>query len=326
MLLYLGSSNSSRVVFLAVGSVHGLSLACLVGPLIFMKWEVCGRASILGLRHDQLHWPVGHIAPTHPRRPPHTLCAHPSTRTLRTHTSNRLQGCLPNPPDTHHALTHPSLSACAPACVRRARAARASHRKPIRPKNASPAARPSLTETRGKMMQNTVCAMFSAQWWRPHSRKKDRSLDRRLARHVRLPPAIFEGFERCRGCKRCKGCWNAQMLVMQECRGCWRSFRGCGGCWRSAGDCPGRFALYLQCFFAWHQKPAARPGRPGMFWGASVWAAGDAGLGVQGCPRSSSSKTHSTAGFCLSCVHDVFVYSWFLSQPVTGLAAAFRED
>ena len=50
-----------------------------------------------------------------------------------------------------------------------------------------------------------------------------------------------------------------------------------------AGDCPGQFAVFTVFFegrATWHQKPVARPGRPGMFWGPSVWAglrAGDAG-------------------------------------------------
>ena len=129
-----------------------------------------------------------HIPPTHPRCPRmHTPRAHPSTRSL--------QGCLPNPPDTEHALTHPSLSACVPACVRRlrpgvrsARTPRGSHTQTQSDQtNASPAARLSPAEARANLKKTTVCATFSAQR-RPHLRKKNRSLDRRLARHVCLPP------------------------------------------------------------------------------------------------------------------------------------------
>ena len=45
----LGPLNSLLGEFkkFAVGSVQGLSLACLVRPLISVKWEFCGRASIL---------------------------------------------------------------------------------------------------------------------------------------------------------------------------------------------------------------------------------------------------------------------------------------
>ena len=118
---------------------------------------------------------------------------HPSTRSLRTHTHKRLQGCLPNPPDAEHALTHPSLSARVPACVRRLRRARARARrtcltpKANQTKECIPGS-PSQSHTGGQMKKNAARAMFSAQGRQLHLLKKSRSLDRRLALHVRLPP------------------------------------------------------------------------------------------------------------------------------------------
>ena len=79
------------------------------------------------------------------------------------------------------------------------------------------------------------------------------------------------------------------MLVTQECRGCWRSFRMLAGMLATVrGDWHGIYSVF-EGRATWHQKPVARPGRPGMFWGPSVWAglrANDAGnleedLGVQ---------------------------------------------
>ena len=205
------------------------------GPLDKGGFWYAGSSAILGLRHHQLRWSV-------------TLARARCEPT-------RLQGCLPNPPDTEHAITHPSLSACVPACVQRlrsasARAARVSHQKPIRPKNASPAARPSPTETGGKMKKDTVCAMFSAQRRRPHLRKKSRSLDRRLARHVRLPPKptlrgpFLKGLSDAgdagdvsdAGTPRCWGCWRS----LRRCRGCWR------GCWRLSGAICTVFTVVLK--------------------------------------------------------------------------------
>ena len=79
---------------------------------------------ILGLRHHQLRCPVGQVRWGGLRRTlfrrdivsEPDLRTTPSTRSLRTHTHKRLQGYLPNPPDTEHALTHR---------VRRLRSARA---------------------------------------------------------------------------------------------------------------------------------------------------------------------------------------------------------
>ena len=223
---------------------------------------------ILGLRNHQLRWLVGQLRwgalrgtlfrrnlvsepdlrtcsvqnllrthPSHPPTPPatHTARAHPSTRSLRTHTRKRPQGCLPNPPDTEGALTHPSLSACVPACVWRLRpvrvgATRASHRKPIRPKNASPAARPSPPETRGNMKKTRYVRCFPHSGGRACARKAAHSIADLSAMSAYRQNLLSKG--NFWGCRGWKGCWNAQMLVMQECRGCWRSLRGCRGCWR----------------------------------------------------------------------------------------------
>ena len=139
---------------------------------------------ILGLRHHQLRW-TGEPNP-HTARPP----KHASEPT-------RARGCkvaCPTPLDTEHALTRPSLSACAPACVRLAsgaRAPRVSHRKPIRPTNASPAARPSPTETRENEEKHSMrmyVRCFPRSGGSRACARKKRALDRRLARHVCLPP------------------------------------------------------------------------------------------------------------------------------------------
>ena len=46
MFLYLGASKKKRsnAVFCAVGFFEGLSLACLVGLLLFIEWDFFSRA------------------------------------------------------------------------------------------------------------------------------------------------------------------------------------------------------------------------------------------------------------------------------------------
>ena len=208
-------------------------------------------------------------------------------RSLRIHKRKRLQGCLPNPPDTEHALTHPSLSACVPACVG-ARAARVSHRKPIRPQHASPkycanrpGPSPASPPTSSASSQTAPSPAF-------------------LHQHLGVPashtspasPASLKPFKNCPlrvgfGGRRT---WRASLRSSQ------RSFlRKCGRR-RCAENVEHtvfififpRVSVGLEGRTTWHQKPVARPGRPGMFWGPSVWAglrAGDAGnaeeLGAQ---------------------------------------------
>ena len=159
-----------------------------------------------------------------PRRPRiHTPRANPSMRSLRTHTRKRLQGCLPNPPDTEHAVTHPSLSTRVPACVRRLRPA---HRKTIRPKSIPGSPSQPHRNSRENEENHGMCHVFRTAAAAALAQEKA------LTRTQTCPPcpptaktysqgAMFEGFERCWGCK---GCWNAQMLVMQERRRCWQSF------------------------------------------------------------------------------------------------------
>ena len=121
-------------------------------------WPIYSAMSILGLRHHQLRWPVGQVRWGALRRTlfRRDLVSEPD---LRTCSAVSLDVCL----------------LASSACVRRARAARVSHRT-----------QPHIIPW--KMKKNTECTMFSAQRLRPHLRKKNRSLDRRLARHVRLPP------------------------------------------------------------------------------------------------------------------------------------------
>ena len=98
-----------------------------------------------------------------------------------------------------------------------------------------------------------------------------------------------------RGCKRR---WNAQMLVMQGMPRMLAKFARVQRMLAEMlatvrGECT-VFAVFFDGRATWHQKPVARPGRPGMFWGPSVWAglrAGDAGnaeedLGVQQNPSA----------------------------------------
>ena len=68
--------------------------------------------------HPPTHPPT-HAArePTHHAPPKHALAANP-------HTQEAARLLAQPPPDTEHALTHLSLSACVPACVQRARARR----------------------------------------------------------------------------------------------------------------------------------------------------------------------------------------------------------
>ena len=161
-----------------------------------------------------------------------------------------------------------------PARVARARV---SHRKPIRPKNASPAAHPSPTDTRGKMKKNTVrvCAKFGAQRRRPSLRKKNRSLDRRLARHVRLPPTPTLRGPFLKGLSDAGDTGDVSDAGTPR---CWRrrhagdagevceDAEDVGG---DVGDGPGRFARYLQRFLkVGHggiRSPSQGQGGRGMF-------------------------------------------------------------
>ena len=142
-----------------------------------------------------------------------------------------------------------------PACVRRLRPARAlhgSHTESQSDQKIHPWQPVSAPQKPVEKQRNMVCAMFSAQRRWPHLRKKTRSVDRRLARHVRLLPKptlrgpFVEGLSdagdvRDAGTPRCWSCRNAGDAgkVCEDAE-------DVGG---DAGDCPGRFAQYLQCFF-----------------------------------------------------------------------------
>ena len=170
---------------------------------------------------------------------------------------------------------------------------------------AQPVAAP---RNRWRNAENAVGATFSARR-RPHLRQKNRPLDRRLARHVRLPPKPT-----LRG-PFLKGLSDAGEGTLE------RPDAGDAGNAGDAGEVS-VFKVFFEGRTTFH-KPVARPGRSGMFWGPSVWAglrAGDAGnaeeeLGVQqststiyptgrvALARRSSSKTHSAAGFSVDGIH-----------------------
>ena len=152
------------------------------------------------------------------------------------------------------------------ACVRRARARRtgltskANQTKKCIPGSPSqPHRNPCLNEEKHGMLNvfRTAAAAALAQ-------------EKPLTRSQTCPPcpptaktysqgAIFEGFEQ--GCRGCKGCCRNAGVAGEVCEDA------------EAGSLQGDLHSIYSVFegrATWHQKPVARPGRPGMFLGPSV--------------------------------------------------------